>query len=229
MGEQPTSEPPLLWHSRGMDALTLYVDSFWISPYAMSAFVALEEKGLPYAVTEVSLPDKAHHAASYRSRTNRVPALQHGDYWLSESQAIAEYVAETFPAPRYPRIFPEDLKQRGICREIMGWVRSDLMPLRNERSTHSIFYARTDQPLSSEARAAAAQLMKLCEALIQEGRTTLFADWCIADCDLTVMLQRLNLNGHPLPPKVKAYAEANWARPSLRKWTERPRKTYVPY
>ena len=41
-----------------MEPLTLYVDGFWISPYALSAFVALEEKGLPYTVKEVKLNKK---------------------------------------------------------------------------------------------------------------------------------------------------------------------------
>ena len=56
-------------------------------------------------------------------------------------------------------------------------------------------------------------------AVLAHGRPTLFEQWCIADADLTVMLQRLNLNGTPLPPVFKAYAEANWQRPSLAKWT----------
>jgi len=42
-------------------ALTLSVDSFWISPYAFSCYVALKEKGLPFEVRPVSLPDRDHH------------------------------------------------------------------------------------------------------------------------------------------------------------------------
>ena len=34
-------------------ALTLYTDGFFISPYAFSGFVALEEKGLPYQIEPV--------------------------------------------------------------------------------------------------------------------------------------------------------------------------------
>jgi hypothetical protein len=43
------------------------------------------------------------------------------------------------------------------------------------------------------------------------------------------MLQRLNLNGDELPAPLKAYAEANWARPSVAKWLAHPRSDYVPY
>ena len=212
-----------------MDPLTLYVDSHWISPYALSAFVALEEKGLPYTVKEVSLPKKEHHGPEYRAHTGRVPALQHGDFWLAESQAIAEYLAETFPFPTYPRLFPEELKERAICREVMAWLRSDLLPLREERSTNTIWYEATTKPLSPAAQAAVARLLAACERLIPQGETTLFGAWCLADADLAMMLQRLCANADPLPAKVKAYVEANWARPSIQKWCSHERPAFVPY
>ena len=53
-----------------------------------------------------ALNRKEHQAPSYRAHTGRVPALQHGDFWLAESSAICEYLAEAFPAPTHPRIFP---------------------------------------------------------------------------------------------------------------------------
>ncbi len=212
-----------------MDALTLYVDGFWISPYALSAFVALEEKGLPYTVKEVRLNKQEHHDTQYRAHTGRVPALQHGDYWLAESSAICEYLAETFPFPKYPRLFPEDLRQRGICREVQAWVRSDLMPIREERSTHTIWYDQTTKPLSDHGKKAVERLVAIADRLIPEGKTTLFDAWCIADTDLGVMLQRLNMNGDPLPKKLKAYAEAQWQRPSVAKWNNRKRAAYEPY
>ena len=212
-----------------MDALTLYVDGFWISPFALSAFVALEEKGLPYTVKEVALNKKEHHRADYRAHTGRVPALQHGDYWLAESSAICEYLAEAFPFPKYPRIFPEDLKQRGICREVQAWLRSDLTPIYDERSTHTIWYEETRHPLSPKGAASADRLVSVANRLIPDGKTTLFEAWCIADTDLGMMLQRLNLNGDPLPKKLQDYAEAQWNRPSMRKWSERSRPPYEAY
>jgi glutathione S-transferase len=211
-----------------MDKLTLYVDGFCISPYALSAFVALEEKRLPYELREVPLQSRAQHDASYRARTNRVPALQHGDFWLAESQAIAEYLAEAFPFPAHPRLFPEDLRERAICHELMSWLRSDLMPIREERSTYTVFYEPTKTPLSTEGQQAAARLVRACDSLVSD-RPTLFGQWCIADVDLGMMLMRLRANGDPLPPKLAAYADAQWARPSVRKWVERKRPPYVAY
>ena len=213
------------------EPLTLYVDRFWISPYSFHAYVALVEKRLQFQVVELGLDRKDHHADYYAagSLTGRVPALRHGDYWLSESSAISEYLAETFPFPGHPRLFPADLRDRGRARQLMAWIRSDLMPIRTERPTTSVFYEPATEPLSAAGEKAAAHLLKVADTLIAEGRTTLFADWCIADSDFALMLQRLMRSGYPVPAKVKAYVDAQWARPSARQWTERQRPEYVGY
>lgn len=206
-----------------MSDLTLYVDANYDSPWAMSAFVALEEKGLPYQLKTVTLSKKETQRPEYGARTRRVPALRRADFWLAESTAIAEYLAETYPFPKHPRLFPEDLEQRAVCRELQAWLRSDLAVVRQERPTSTIWFERAPAPLSPAAQEAVARLLEAIEPLIAEGRTTLFDAWCIADTDLGLMLQRLNLNGAPLPAKVKAYAEAQWRRPSVAKWNALPR------
>lgn len=209
--------------------LTLHVDALYISPYAMSAFVALEEKRLDYTLATVALHQQAQHGPGFRGRIGRVPVLEHGDFVLSESSAIDEYLADVFPYPDHPRIYPADLRERAICREVQAWLRSDLMPIREERPTHTIWYAPATAPLSPAGIAAAERLIRVASSLVGDGRTTLFADWCIADADLGLMLQRLHRNQHPLPAALAAYAEAQWRRPSVRKWCELERAPYVPY
>jgi glutathione S-transferase len=209
--------------------LILFSDAFSISPYAMSAFVALEEKALTFSLVHVGLQNKEHLAPAYKARTGRVPSLQHGEFVLAESSAIAEYLEDAFPAPEHPRLFPQDLKERATAREVMAWVRSDLMPIREERATTSIFIRPSHEKLTEAAQAASRRLVRGCERLITPGKTTLFAEWCLADTDLALMLQRLNLNGDELPAPLKAYAEANWKRPSVMKWLSHPRSDYVPY
>ncbi len=206
-----------------MSELTLYVDAGYQSPWALSAFVALEEKGLPYTLAPVSLADRGTFAADYLARTRRVPALRRGDFWLAESTAIAEYLAESFPFPKHPRLYPENLEQRATCRELQCWYRSDLTPLRQERPTSTLWGARAVTPLSAAASQAAERLVEVLAPLLAHGAPTLFGAWCIADVDTAVMLQRLQLNGAVLPPALQRYAEANWARPSVAKWSALPR------
>src|SRR5260370_32460081 len=124
-----------------MPMLTLYIDDHWVRPEAFSSFVALREKKLDFEIDEVSLPKREQYAPAYRgsSLTGRVPSLRHDDYWLSESSAINEYLAEAFPFPKHPRIFPEDLKERPRARQLIAWARSGLMPIREHRGTASAF------------------------------------------------------------------------------------------
>src|SRR5215217_3338237 len=92
----------------GPSDLALYVESSWVSPWAFHAMVALEEKQLPYKleIMPVPLSDEIRTAVQRRAVVARLPILAHGDLWISESLAISEYLAETFPAPDHPRLFP---------------------------------------------------------------------------------------------------------------------------
>src|SRR5438477_1808652 len=211
-------------------ALTLSLDSFWISPYAFSCYVALKEKVLPFEVRAVSLPDREHHRPEYQkqSMTGRVPMLQHGDFMLSESSAIVEYLDDAFPGT--PRALPTAVRERARARQIMAWVRSDLMPIREERPTTTMFYERATKPLSPAAQDAARRLMAFAQAVVPEGRTSLFSTaWTAADTDLAFILQRLNLNGHELPPAVRRFAEAQWQRPAVQEWVNQKRLPYRGY
>jgi glutathione S-transferase len=215
-----------------MAEVSLSVDAFWTSPYAFSAFVALKEKGLPFDVEAVALHKGEHRRpeALAASLTGRVPVLRHKGFTLSESSAIDEYLEDAFPGPTYPRLLPADVRERARARQLMAWVRSDLMPIRQERPTTGLFYEGMEvAPLSGAAEAAARHLLAVAEALIAPGRTTLFASFCIADADLALMLQRLLWNGYVAEDKLEAYVDAQWARPSVRAWLEQKRPAYVPY
>jgi len=209
--------------------LTLWVDAFRISPYAFSSFVALEEKGLRYDTEEVAMHLAEYRSPEYvrRSITARVPTLRHGDFHVSESSAIADYLEEAFPDT--PRLFPREVQQRARARQIMAWVRSDLMPIREERSAEKIFYGFPVEPLSERAQRAAAKLFSAADAFLPSGATSLFGQFSIADADLTFMLQRLGKTGHPLPDKLQRFVDAVWTRPSVQRWVQSKRPTYVPY
>ena len=199
----------------------LYVDSLFTSPYALSAFVALTEKRLPFTVKTVDLGAGHHKHDTYANRalTARVPALVEGDFVLTESTAITEYLEESFPAPEYLALYPKDRRQRAQARQVQAWVRSDLMPVRVERDAETVFFGKACAPLTPAAQAAAAKLIHAADQLVQGPN--LFREWCLADVDLAMMLNRLILNGDEVPQKLKDYAAGQWQRPSVRQWLER--------
>src|SRR5476651_2241067 len=164
-------------------SLTLYVDSIFASPWALSVFVALTEKGLPFSVETVDL----------ESGQNKLPA--------------------------YRELFPADVRQRARARQVQSWLRSDLAPVRAERNTETVFFKHPIEPLSADGQASAAKLLAAAERLI-DGQH-LFGQWSIADTDLTMMLNRLILNGDPVPERIKQYAAAQWQRPSVQQWLAR--------
>jgi glutathione S-transferase len=205
--------------------IILYGDRTWDSPYVFSVFVALSEKGLAFEVREVDLDAGEQRAPSHRARslTERVPCIEHDGFSLSESLAIIEYLDDAFAPPKHARVLPADIAQRARARQLLGWLRSDLMPLRDERPTTTMFYARAEAPLTEKARAAADKLVRVAEQVIPAGEGALFGAWSCADADLSFMLQRLILNGDALPERVRRYAVAQWQRPSVRAYVEHAR------
>ena len=205
----------------GGDAkLILYGDKDLASPYVMSVAVALAEKGLPYELRRVDLKRKENLEDTYRTRslTARVPTLTHGDFSLSESSAIDEYLEEAFPPPRYAAIYPRDFQKRARARQVQAWVRSDLMPIRIERNTTVVFFGARLKPLSAEAQESASRLFGAVEALLPSGADNLFGEWCIADTDLALMLNRLAMHEDVMPERLVRYAQNQWNRPSVKAW-----------
>eukprot|EP01116_Phalansterium_solitarium_P004897 TRINITY_DN16108_c0_g1_i1.p1 TRINITY_DN16108_c0_g1~~TRINITY_DN16108_c0_g1_i1.p1 ORF type:complete len:219 (-),score=97.45 TRINITY_DN16108_c0_g1_i1:181-837(-) len=211
--------------------ITFYSDGFWISPFVFSVYVALKEKGLPFTLKEVELHNKHQKEPSFAEPSifGRVPALQHGDFWLTESTAIIEYLDDAFPS--HP-LLPADIEQKARARQVLSWLRSDLNPLRDDRSTLTMFYddARAGaKPLTPAGQAAADRLVQIADRLIPADGGNLFGEWTIADADLAFMLNRLALNGDKLPDKVAKYAKAQWAQPSVAEWASHTRAAFVPY
>jgi len=197
--------------------LRLYVDSLFTSPYAMSVYVTLREKGLAFETVTLNLDAGQHQTADFtlRSLTQRVPTLEEGDFALSESSAITEYLEQAYPGAR---VYPTDLQQRARARQVQAWLRSDLLPIRQERSTLVVFYGQKMPPLSPVAQAAAGKLITAAQALLAGNPKYLFGEWSIADVDLAVMLNRLVLNGDAVPNELVVYAQRQWQRPSVQEW-----------
>jgi glutathione S-transferase len=208
--------------------MRLYVDANFASPYAFVVFVSLIEKGLDFEIEPLDLAAHANRDLHFAktSITRRVPTLIHDDFALSESSAICEYLDETFPGTR---LYPTNLRDRARARQIQAWVRSDLVPIRDERPTFVVFNSAKRPALSQIAREAAEQLFSAALTLL-DGRTdNLFGAWSIADVDLAMMLQRLVAHGDSVPQRLCDYANHQWRRASVQQWINRKRPPLIGY
>jgi glutathione S-transferase len=207
-------------------SLQLSIDADFMSPWAMSACVALREKGLAFELRKIDLDAGEQRQADYRtpSLTGRVPSLcVDGRFWLSESSAITEYLEERFAPPQFAALYPREIEQRARARQVQAWLRSDLLALRQERSTEVVFRGARCAPLSEAAQQAADKLVAGASQLLAHGGEHLFGAWCLADLDLAVMLQRLVQHGDPLPEALRGYAQRQWQRPTVAEWVGQPR------
>jgi glutathione S-transferase len=204
--------------------LTLYVDGYFANPFDATCFITLTEKQLPFSIARALLRDGQGLPPGLALRTaiSRVPALQHGDFVLTESIAIAEYLEDTFPERR---VFPADPRGRARARQIMAWVRFDLRELRFERPWFTTLYPAAIQPLSPAALREATELVGVVARLFDEGD---LATWNIAHADLALTLARVRPDDVPIPDRVRAFRESVYAHPSVRAYIEHPRPPNAP-
>lgn len=96
------------------------------SPYAWRVWYALEHKQLPYTFKLLSFDagDLQTPAFLALNPRGKVPVVVDGDFTLSESSAIMEYLEDS--APNAPRLFAADARsrarQRRMIREADAYV-----------------------------------------------------------------------------------------------------------
>lgn len=90
-------------------------------------------KGIAYEPRFVHLARGEQHEAAYLAFNPQglVPTLVDGNWVLTQSLAILEYLDEVFPAPP---LLPRAPEQRARARAIAGLVACDIHPLNNLRA-----------------------------------------------------------------------------------------------
>lgn len=87
------------------------------SPFMRAVQIALEEKRAPYRIRPLSPTTLREDAYRKLHPFARVPAIEHGDFQLYETQAILRYVDAVFPEPS---LQPRDREAIGRMNQIMG-------------------------------------------------------------------------------------------------------------
>jgi glutathione S-transferase len=87
------------------------------SPFLRSVLATLEEKGQPYRLNAMRPGDSKQPDYLKRHPFGRVPAFEHGDFALYETQAILRYLDATFPEPA---LQPKDPEQLARMSQIIG-------------------------------------------------------------------------------------------------------------
>lgn len=126
----------------------------YVSPYVRKVLAAMNLKGLSYEVDPIT-PFFGNDAFERLSPLRRIPVLIDGDFALSDSTIICEYLDDAFPGSP---LYPADPRQRARAR----WLEEFADTRLGEIFIWSLFYQKIVRPLvwgepADEERVAKAQ------------------------------------------------------------------------
>ena len=193
----------------------------------MRPWVLLKQSGIVFE--EVLLRFDAFEAGSaFKQKISalnpagKVPVLDDEGLLVWDTLAIAEYLAERFPAHH---LWPQDVharaRARSICAEMhsgFGALRS-ACPMNIEARLPDIgALAWRDQPA---VRADVARLVAMWRELLAEhGGPMLFGDFSIADAFFAPVCMRVTTYALPVPADIAAYIERVHALPGVKAWID---------
>jgi glutathione S-transferase len=150
----------------------------------------------------------------------RVPVLIDGELVVWDTLAIAEYLAETFPAKQlWPRDAAARARARSVCAEMhsgFGALR-DRFPMNIEAALPEVG-ARV---LAEQAavRVDVERLVSMWSGLLHaHGGPLLFGEFSIADAFFAPVVMRLKTYGVPVSPTIAAYMQRVIALPGVAAW-----------
>ena len=110
----------------------MQLHSFFNSSTSYRVRIALALKGLPFDIVPVNLRKQEQRAADYvaRNPSAGVPLLTDGDFQLSQSLAIIDYLDATHPEPR---LIPAAPRERARVLELSNAIACDIHPVNNMR------------------------------------------------------------------------------------------------
>ncbi|HEY1879270.1 MAG TPA: glutathione S-transferase family protein [Caulobacteraceae bacterium] len=123
------------------------------SPFARAVMATLEEKGLPWRLRPLAPMDSKGPAHLARQPFGRMPAVEHGDFRLYETQAVMRYADRLVPTPA---LIPSEPRAEARMNQLMGISDWYLFP----QVSAAIIFSRVIAPKFGipvdEARIAAA-------------------------------------------------------------------------
>ena len=207
-----------------MADITLVIGNKNYSSWSLRAYLALAHAGVPFDEIVIPLKEPGTRATILKySPSGTVPVLKHGAVTVWDSFAIAEYLADAFPASR---LRPETLEARALARSICAEMHSGFAALRSAlpMNVRSSFPQRkpTQEAQADISRIAA--IWRDCRKRFGEaasessGGPFLFGHFTAADAMYAPVVSRFRTYRIELDEVCRAYADAVWALPAMQAW-----------
>jgi glutathione S-transferase len=208
-------------------SLTLIIGDKTYSSWSLRAALALELTCEPYDEQLIALnrPDTRARILQH-SPTGKVPLLKTKDGPVWDTLAIAEYLAECFPAAQ---LWPQTREARALARSACAEMHSGFVALR----THMPMDLKRNHALAAVPADALADIQRVCVLWAEcrrrfaQGGDFLFGRASLADAFFAPVAARLRSYQIELPAEAAAYVEAIYQWPAFQRWYQAAQEEYL--
>lgn len=207
--------------------LTLYIGNKNYSSWSMRPWVLLTQFGIEFKEVSVRF-DSFDAGSSFRttmdamSPTGKVPLLIDDGFAVWDTLAIAEYLADKFPA-KY--IWPKDTKARARARSLCAEMHSGFGAFRSACPMNiEADLAEVGQIIWRDKPAVRADVARIVamwsELLAGHGGPLLMGEFSALDAYFAPIGTRLQTYALPVPPAITAYVERLNELPGVKLWMD---------
>jgi glutathione S-transferase len=190
------------------------------SSWSLRAWLVLQRARVPFEEQVIPLrqPGSREEIAKI-SPSGRLPVLVDGPLVIWDSLAIAETMADRYPAAR---LWPTDPALRAAARSVTAEMHAGFTALRQTLPMN----IRRRRPGGFDAPSVRADIDRIVaiwtghRAKYGSGGPYLFREWGIADAFYTPIAARFRTYSVPLPPEAAAYRDALLTWPAFRQWEQ---------
>ena len=195
----------------------LYIGNKNYSSWSLRAWLLLKHFSIPFREHMISVAGRDYNPALKPLAGNaRVPSLHEDGFQIWESIAIAEFLAE-----RYPAMWPADSRARARARSISAEMHAGFVPLRTAMPMNLKLKLK-GKPASTEVQRDIDRAIEIWEEARTQFATAdgpyLFGAFSIADAMFAPLVWRLHIYNAPLPPVAASYRDTMLAHPAMREW-----------
>ncbi len=176
-----------------------------------------EELGIPYENVLVTMADKAHKGPAYLSvnPNGRLPAIEDGDFKLSESLAINMYLAK-----KHGKFFPKSLEDEARTWQWSLWTVFELDKQVNDWAAHDHVLPK-EQRDPAKLKAAREVLdvpLGVLDGVLAKQQYLVSPDqFTVADLNVASAMYRLINMDFGAKKNVARWYKACWDRPAAKK------------
>ena len=203
-----------------MATVTIYGAAY--STYTRTALLALHEKGVDYAISEVDIfkPIPAEHGR--RHPWNKIPVLEHDGFQVYETAAVTRYVDEAFSGPSLQPPSARDRARmtQAICVLDSYGYKPAVGDLVVQRAVQPMFGQQSDEAKIAAALPEVEKALKALSAIQGQDPWLAGASCSLADLHFAPICVYLRMTPEGAAilgrlPGLTAWWERMAARPSM--------------